>query len=495
MKRFIFSTKNNSDCQEKLIYNQSIHFGSALTRKLYKTALCILALSTWSLSTQATERTANKNNINQILNWATDDITTKIIFPAGTYLFSTRLIIENEGLILEGAGKTATILKLTQINSALIDAKSDNVVVTDMTLNGNNMQSAFATPIFLFNKSKGHRFEGVRFKRSLQYGISGPAGWATDGLYVDDCEFDQIKGIAINILNRNTFKRGSLVTSIDKVTVANSLFKEGYNIGITLDAGNDRRHETTDSNGNIFGRRYTEATSMSGSTFKDNVFEKTEKFHIAGVQASDFKINRNVFMGMTDTATGGANGLHFEQFTSNVQIYDNDFFMSNSVSQAFPYIHINGTEGHKRVTQDRPSSTYPTWTYKVTGGNERRASTSCAAQGHTDKNCKRDVHAYGARDIYVAGNTFNASNKISKYFSVSEGENIQIGTQKNGTVFLNSFNGGNSTTQKIEFRGNDEGSCDVLIKAGQNIAASNVKIHSVNFDLPACKIAKPIVIE
>ncbi|WP_440876042.1 glycosyl hydrolase family 28-related protein [Thalassotalea sp. PLHSN55] len=457
----------------------------------------IVALSTLvlpSFSASAKERTANKDNIAQIQAWATDNETTKITFPAGTYLFSTSLVISNTNLTLVGSGKNNTVLKLTQDSKALIDAQGNKITVTDMTLNGNNKLKVFGQPIFKFNKSKNHRFERVLFKRSEQFGISATVGYALDGLYVSDCEFEDIKGIVINILNRNTEKRnGTLVTSVSTVTVKDSLFKQGYLIGITLDAGNDRRDETV-VDGKKVGRRYVETVDLNDSAFSSNTFEKTRKFHFAGVQASGFKLAQNTFAGMTDDAESGANSLHFEQFTTDVKIYNNTFSMSNTVAKAYPYMLFSGTEGHKRVFQKKASSTYESWTYYYEGGNERRADTSCASSGDTDKNCKRDVHAYGPKGIYIAGNTFNDSTKISKYLLVHEGENIRVGTEKNGVVNLNSFNGGNNSTKKISFGGHDEGTCDVKILAGQGIVNNNVSIAGVDFSLPACKIAKPIAI-
>ena len=55
--------------------------------------------------------------------------------------------------------------------------------------------------------------------------------------------------------------------------------------------------------------------------------------------------------------------------------------------------------------------------------------------------------------------------------------------------------GGDDSTVKIAFIGNDEGTGDVLIKAGQGIVKSNVSIGDVYFDLTAVRIKKPIIIE
>lgn len=462
--------------------------------KALRVVIGTVLLTVISSATFAKERTANIDNTDEIQTWATDGVTTKIIFPSGTYVLSKRLVITNDNLKLIGDGKTRTVLKLNQIDKALIDAQGESVSVKDMTLNANNNLKQFGEPIFKFNKTKGHRFERVLFKKSEQFGISGAVGYGLDGLHVSHCEFVDINGIVINLLNRNTEKRnGILVTSIDKVLVEHSLFKQGYSVGITLDAGNDRRNESI-VDGKKVGRRYTESVDMSDSVFRNNTFEKTTKFHIAGVQAKGFKISGNTFAGMTDNAASGSNSLHFEQFTKNVKIYNNTFDMSDSVSKAYPYISFAGTEGHKRVSQKLASDTYKNWTYYYEGSNERRADTSCADSGDTNKNCKRDVHAYGPRDIYIAGNTFNSSSKISKYLQVHEGENIQIGIEKNSTVNLNAFKGGNNATKKISFGGHDEGTCNVSIVAGQGIIDTNVSIAKVDFELPACKIAKPIVI-
>jgi hypothetical protein len=467
-----------------------------MNRKYTYVVLGSVALLISSFTASAIERTANANKIDKIIDWAKDGVTTKITFPAGLYLFTEPLVITNDGLTLVGNSKTSTILKLTTMQNTLIDAKGNNAVITDLTLNGANKQGTFGHTIFNFNKSEGHRFERVLFKKSLQFGIGAPIGWATDGLTVSDCEFSEIKNEAINVINRNTIKRGELITSIDQIIVEDTTFRTGYKFGIHIDSGNDRTHDTgTEAAKNRTGRRYTQGISLNNSVFRDNTFETTTKFHIAGVQATDYKIVRNTFAGMTNDADGGSNSLHFEQFTKNVEIYDNTFSMADTVLKSYPYILISATEGHKRLTQSKASSTYKTWTFNVDGGPERRAKVNCADEGNTKKNCKRDVHAYGPENIYIAGNTFNSSAKVSKYITMKEGENIQIGTKKNGDVNLNSFNGGTNTTQKIQFGGNDEGTCDVKILAGQNIVAGNVQTLDVNFELDPCALAKPIVIQ
>ncbi|MGJ8681219.1 CBM96 family carbohydrate-binding protein [Paraglaciecola sp.] len=460
----------------------------------YKLILGTLVLTLGSFSALAVTRTADPAKIDDIVAWAIDGETTKIIFPAGDYEFYERLIIENDGLILEGSDRDTTILKLMETKSTLIDAVGNDVTVTDLTLDGGNVQDTWAQTIFRFKESKGHSFERVLFENSLQFGIGSPTGWATEGLTVSNCEFVNISNTVIHMFNRHTIKRGELVTSVEQIIVEDSIFREGYDTAISFDAGNDRRHDSTDEDGNRIGRRYVESTSMSTSVIRDNVFEKARQFHIGAVQAADLKITRNEFAGMSDDANGGANSLHFEQFTKNVEIYDNKFFMQDSAPSTYPYISVAATEGHKRVTQERPSDTYATWTYKVDGSSERRADTSCATTGHVDKDCKRDVHIYGVRDLYIAGNTFNDSTKISSYLTIKEGENVQVGTKKDGTVNLNSFIGGDETTKKITLSGNDEGSCDVHILEGQNIVESNVNISSVSFDLPACKGTKAITI-
>ncbi|WP_440876043.1 hypothetical protein [Thalassotalea sp. PLHSN55] len=460
----------------------------------YIMVLALLILSVSSFTVSAKERIADKNNISQIVKWAKDGVTTKITFPEGLYLFKQPLIIKNNNLTLVGHDKLNTVLKLMTIKSTLIDATGNNALVKNLTLDGNNQQKGYDDAIFRFNKSKGHRFEHVIFKRSKRGAILPVRGWALDGLYVSHCEFEDIYGVAIHILNRNTVKRKKLITSIDQVIVKNSIFKAGYMMGVTLDAGNDRRNEAV-VGGKKVGRRYVETVNMNNTIISDNVFEKTRKFHIAGVQGSGIKMIRNTFAGMTDDAEGGANAIHFEQFTRDLEFYDNTFSMANTVPKRYPYISIAGTEGHVRVEQKRSSDTYKEWTYFYEGSRERRANVKCAAFGHTDKSCKRDVHVYGVRNVYLAGNTFNASTKISSYLLVKEGENIQIGTKKDGTVSLNAFLGGDETTRKINFIGHDEGTCDVFIRAGQHISKGNVFIPDVDFDKPACRLAKPIIIE
>lgn len=435
---------------------------------------------------------ANPSNLSQIVDWMKDGTTTKIIFEEGTYIFTQSISLENDNLELEGAGKDKTILKLGAIKNSLIDAKGDNAFVHDLTLDGGKNQKTWGNPIFRFNKSKGHHFEDVLFTNSLWMGIAGINAYATDGLNLLRCEFSNIDLMCVQIFNRNTIKRGggNVIVNVDKVTIDDCVFREGYETGVSSDNGNDR-----ENSGDGTGRRYTESTSLNGTEIINCVFEKSKQFHIAMVQSKDVIIQNNIFYGMTDDAGGGCQPIHLEQFTQNIEFYDNTFYMPTTVSQPYTYLHINATEGHKRVTQQRPSSTYATWIYNVYGGNERRASTSCAKTGHINKDCKRDVHAYGPRNIYIAGNTFNESTGVSKYIFINEGENIQIGTKKDGTISLNNFIGGTATTKKISFGGNDEGTGDVLIRAGQNITEDNLDIKDVSFDLPAVRLVKPIVVE
>jgi len=453
-----------------------------------------LFILTLGYTSYAQIRTASTSNINQIIDWAKDGVTEKIIFPAGTYNFPRSMIIMNNNLTLEGSGvdgTNASIIRLNANKGVLVDAIGNNAILTNLVLDGNDQQTNFGQTIFRFNKSKGHKFINVHFRNSIWNAINGSNAYATDGLHVKDCVFENIDFFPIKILNRNTNKRnGVVVTSVEQIIIEGTIFKTGYETAISSDNGNDREN----LNDTGIGRRYTESTSLSGTIIQNCTFEVNKQFHIAMVQTADVIIRNNTFNGMSDDAKGGAQPLHFEQFSHNIEIYDNTFFMSNTAPKAYPYIHFQGTEGHKRVSQQQPSSSYPDWTYNVFGSNERRADTSCAKTGNIDKDCKRDVHAYGARNIYIAGNIFNASTKVSKYVTVNEGENIQIGTKKDGTVSLNNFIGGDGT-KKISFGGNDEGTCDVKILAGQNIDKSNVDLKGVSFDLPECKLSKPIIIE
>ncbi|MCL1045036.1 hypothetical protein L2737_06785 [Shewanella electrodiphila] len=454
-----------------------------------------VAYAVCSFMANAEERVADANNIEQIIEWASDGVTTQITFPSGVYEFSNQLKINNNNLMLNGTDKDSVILKLVEAKQSLINATGNNLVISNLTLDGNNLQKSFGHRIFFFNRSEGHRFDNVIFKQSLQDAISAPQGWATEGLEVRNSEFINIKGYAIHIFNRNTLKRGGdVISSIKPVIIESSTFREGYGVGVVLDAGNDRTHDYTDEDGNRVGRRYTESVNMNGSIIDNNIFEKSTKFHFSGVQASHFTLSNNTFLGITDDAPSGANGIHFEQFTSDMEIYDNEFYMDDTIAKAVPYISIAATEGHKRVFQETDSSTYPTWTYKVDGSNERRASTSCASTGHIDKSCKRDVHAYGPKNIYIAGNYFHESEMITDYVAIKEGENIQIGARKDGSIALNTFAGGTEYSRKITLSGHDEGNCDVVIHPGQNVSLGNVIFKGVSFDSSACLETKPIIV-
>ncbi|WP_159086039.1 hypothetical protein [Flavobacterium faecale] len=436
-------------------------------------------------------KTANPNKIDEIIKWGNDGKTTKIIFPAGVFEFPKAFVLSNENLIFEGNGIGKTILKLGGLSPVLIDAKGNNYKFSNLTLDGGMNQKGFGNVIFSFNKSKGHQFENVEFTNSKYNAISAAQGYATDGLIAKKCIFSNIEFICIQIFNRNTAKRnGKVIVSVDKVLIDSCVFKEGYETAITSDNGNDR-----EDSGNGTGRRYTESTSLNGTLIQNCTFEKSKQFHIGMVQTENVIIRNNNFAGMTDDAGTGCQPIHVEQFCHNLEIYDNVFNMSNTVSKAYNCINITGIEGHKRVTQERPSSTYASWTYNIDGGNKRRANVQCAKTGNIEKDCKRDVHAYGPRNIFIAGNTFNTSTKIDKYVFVGEGENIQIGTKKDGTISLNKFMGIVENKERFTFSGNDEGCGNVLIRAGQNVSKSNVGIKEVSFDLEPIRKKKPIVIE
>ncbi|QVY65981.1 T9SS type A sorting domain-containing protein [Polaribacter sp. Q13] len=458
---------------------------------MMKAILCILLVITINLNVHAIDRIADPNNTPQIIEWCKDGITTKISFPEGTYLFSTPISLENNNMIFEGAGENKTILKLNAKKNSLVDAKGSNGFFTKLTFDGGMNQKTWGNAIFRFNKSKNHRFEEVHFTNSVYRAICAFGGYATDGMVVKRCEFSNIDDGVIQIFNRNTASRnGEVIVKVDKVVIDSCIFRSGYLNAIISDNGNDRRNS-----GDGTGTRYTESTSLSGTEITNNLFEKTMQFHIGMVQTSDVIIRNNTFMGIADNTGSGGQALHFEQFLRNFEIYDNTFHMSNTVDQAYQYIYFHGTEGHKRVTQERPSNTYATWTYEYNGSNERRASTTCTSTGHIDPDCKRQVHIYGPRNVYIAGNTFNASTKISRFIIFTEGENIQIGTKKDGTLALNQFMGGDDNTLKITFTGKDEGCGDVLIRANQGILESNIDIGDVSYDLPAVRLTKPIVVE
>lgn len=457
-----------------------------------KISLTLIYLFSFTVYSQT--ETADINNIDQIIKWAKDGVTTKIIFPPGTYEFSISLNITNENLILEGTDRESTILKLTENKGAFINAFGNNTTVTNLTIDGDNKQTEFAYTLFKFNKSKGHQFINVEFRNTYRNAINTVSGWATDGLYVKDCIFSNIGFFCIQFFNRNTnIRGGEVITSVDKIIIEDTVFKTGYSVAISSDNGNDRENDgTKDIDGKLIGRRYTESTSLNGSIIKNCTFETSKKFHIAMVQTKDVIIQDNTFEGMTDDASGGSQPLHFEQFSQNIEIYNNVFSMNTTVPKAYSCIHFRGTEGHVRSSQKQPSDTYTEWLFFINGGPERRADTKCANTGNIDVKCKRDVHAYGAKNIYIAGNTFNASDKFHDYLFVNEGENIQLGLKKDGTVSLNDFQG-DINLKKISLNGNDEGTCGVKIMEGQNITMSNIKIDNVKFDLEACILTNPIV--
>ncbi len=468
-----------------------------MNKSLFKIALTLISFfsATYLIQSQTiqTEQKADSTKIDQIIKWTKDGVTTKITFAPGTYEFEVPLEIRNENLILIGNGIDNTILKLTKDKGTFINAFSNNISVKHLTIDGAFKQSKFGNALFKFNKSKDHNFFHVKFTNTHRDAINTVSGWPTEGLRVKDCVFSNIETFCIHIFNRNTNKRnGQVITSVEKIIIENTVFEEGYQNAIASDNGNDRENDgTRDADGKLIGRRFTESTSLNGTIIRNCIFKPSKQFHIGMVQTKDVIIKNNDFQGMTDDASGGSQPLHFEQFSQNIQIYNNTFSMNTTVPKAYSCIHFRGTEGHVRASQEQPSNTYTTWKYFINGGPERRADTKCSANGHKNRLCKRDVHAYGPRNIFIAGNTFNASSKFKNYVFVNEGENIQLGIRKNGTISLNDFQGDESL-KKIALSGNDEGTCKVKIVKGQKVTMNNISLDDVTFDLENCIDRNPI---
>ncbi|NIJ46252.1 hypothetical protein FHR24_002736 [Wenyingzhuangia heitensis] len=438
----------------------------------------------------------------EIISMINDTSIDTLKIKAGTYLFTAPIDITRSNLVVIGLGdaRTNTVLKLSAESKGLIRAYGENIKMVNLTLNANNYLKAYDNSIFVFSPtkdsndnvtkvSKNHKFDNVLFKKSNQKGIAGPAGFATHGLEVLNSQFEGIADICILILNRNTAKRGKVITTVDKFVVDNCIFKTGYERGVIADCGNDR--ETTGVvDGKDVGTRITTSTSLNGSTVKNCTFEKAASFHIGGVQISDYNIRHNQFDGMSGTE-GYGQAIHFEQFVRNVEIYNNSFSMNPTGTSTYQYISLAGTEGHKRVSQQEASNTYPSWTYWIDGGSERRAYTDCISEADQTttsykyddvnfapgKDCKRDVHDYGPRQIYIAGNTFNSSTSLSSFISIDEGEQIFIGARRDESNVDNTFLGStvnNKDNAKIFLEGYDEGTCNAWIKNGQGITSSEI---------------------
>lgn len=436
-------------------------------------------------TSQAVTRTAKNNTtVATIREWVDDVNVDEIVLLAKTYNFATPLVIpaNKKGMVIQGAGKTSTILKLTADKKQLINAIANELEFSNLTLDAGGKSKAYDASVFFFNKSKGHKFSNVVFRNSKSDGINSPIGWPCEGFTAYKCEFTNIGRVCINIFNRKTSNRnGNVIDAIEKYTVDDCIFNEGYERAVVVDCGNDRQN----INGTNEGPRYRSTTNLNGSIVKNCHFYKTNKFHIGGVQVENYNIRNNIFEGLNDNIKTSGDLIHLEQFARDVEIYDNEFKMADDLSRKFVYISIGGTEGHKRIKKN-DSNNPAEWVFKVNGGPERRADTKCAKKGNTNGECKRDDHSYGSREIYIAKNSFEDSNSVDKYIKMIEGEDNHIGWRRDSnTVEPNTF-GVNSNSKKFLFGGNHKGTCNVRIATGQQISTNNVSIPKVFFGEDSC---------
>lgn len=456
--------------------------------KLKTTLAFMLVFLAGTFITNAVTRKAQNNTTPaKIIQWINDVNVDRIELLAKTYNFSAPILIKanKSGMTIIGAGKNATKLVLTANKKVFINALASNLKFLNLTLDAGSKSSEFGATIFFFNKSKRHKFTNVHFKNCKQDGINSPVGWACEGLRATKCEFTNIKKVCINIFNRNTNKRGNVITSIEKFIVDDCKFNEGYERAVVVDCGNDRQNVS----GTNKGPRYRQSTSLNYSEVKNSQFNKTNKFHIGGVQVAKYNIWNNVFEGLRNVGTPG-DLIHLEQFARDIEIFDNTFKMANNLQRKHVYISIGGTEGHRRIDDTNDNTNPAAWRFKVNGGSERRAKTQCATNGDNDGTCKRDHHSYGSRNIYIAKNTFAGSNSINKYIKMIEGENNHIGWRRNGNAVNNTFSG-NNNAEKIILGGNHLGTCNVRFRSGQNLNANNIKQNNVHFGAAKCRNSKP----
>lgn len=440
-------------------------------------------------------KVSSASDIISNINNATIDT---LMIKEGTYNFTAPIEITRSDLLIisDNEDRSKTVLKLTAESNGFIKAYGENVEMKNLTINGGNNLKTFGNALFEFTPtliktgtkvtgvskvSKKHKFDNVVFKKSNHNGISAPAGFAIHGLFAKNCAFNEITHICVYFIDRNTAKRFKVLDKIDKVIVNRCTFGAGYDRAVVADCGNDRKKVGDEKV--LFndimthtGTRITTTTSLSGSEVKNCTFYKAKRFHIGCVQASDYNVRNNIFYGMTGEA-GYGESIHFEQFVRNIEITGNQFHMNPTGDSKYKYISIAGTEGHRRYKQTKSASAdYATWLYYIDGGSARRADP-CVKNADSNKECKRDVHAYGSRKIYIADNTFNASDNLSAFITLDEAEQVFIGAKRDGTNLDNTFVGNvinNHDNKKIWLEGYDEGTCNVWLKKGQGVGASQI---------------------
>jgi len=240
------------------------------------------------------------------------------------------------------------------------------------------------------------------------------------------------------------------------------------------------------------GRRYTYTTNLAGSRIEGNTFRTHKAWVLGLIQASNIKLRRNTMDGPANNTAQGNNAIvHIEQVVHNVEISDNTMRMNSGFGNPI-FISTTANEGRQRLRENPRIIAIPNrggFTGN-SGGNTVRGAINCP-RGTNPLTCKKALHSFGARNIYVFDNTFIANSRILAVMNFVDAENIRIGVDKNGVSKKNSYAGvprSRVDRARIMIGKGESGNCNVVIAkdfrivngAKMNGRADCIKINGTN---------------
>lgn len=403
-----------------------------------------------------------------------------IVFEVGkTYLFKSIVnVYEKVTLNGKSLNKTGTVLKYdVAVNQGekkgnMFRLHKSGVVFKNMTLNGNNKVKMALVDV---NHQANATFSNVLFINS-EDGIAAYNGKSCPGMVVKNCEFTKVTKNCIFVVNRNHNK--VKLTSVAAFTIEKNVFNEGYSGGVIMDCGNDF-YQVSGTKG---GKRHEFATDFKGSRIIGNTFKKCKAWHVGGVQASNVIIHNNVMEGPLTLAQGANNNstcFHFEQFTRNITISSN-IMKNSSNNTSSKFIDMAGREGRRRWSNN-PLIVY----MKGVGGVGNTASDvrgdNCLSADPDNLTCKKTVHLYGPRNVFIFDNTFTVpSGKINSVIAFHDGENINIGLNSTGVTMRNTYTltDNNLNKARVAIGKGDKGNCQITIKDNLNSGGKQVNISN-----------------
>lgn len=390
------------------------------------------------------------------------------------YLFSNPITISNK-VVIKGTDQ-GSVLKLnkSQTSGYFITCGHPEIVFKNLTINGNMKVNKSIVNI---NDMDDITFNNVLIKNSGHTAIGAWNGQACHGLTVNGCTFSNIHEMCIKIINRDTDKYGSMITKLrGPVIVKNCTFNTGCSKIVEADCGNDDfviddesdpRWVIEDRDG---GRRYEYTTDLAGSIVEDNHFKTYKSWALGLIQAGNIKFRNNTIEGPSSSATSNNSVVHMEQLCNKVEISGNTMEMNSGIGNPI-FISMAAKEGRQRLSEEpRIIAVVGRGGFTGNSGNNTvRGSDNCPA-GTNTLTCKKTIHEFGPRDIYIYDNTFIASSQIKSVIQFTDGENIKIGLTKAGISSPNDYaglSGIDISKAKIFINKGDQGSCDVEINEPQ----------------------------